>query len=127
LPHAIFSVATVIFVLFAFRKYFKKGGATISALLFLISPLMLFYGRYARNEAFVGLFLVVILYSIIRYFDKRDDFSLFLFATTLSFYFTSKETAYIIQLFDDLSFLQIYRGYVTQCLSLIALMLLIFF
>lgn len=95
LPHAIFSVATVIFVLFAFRKYFKKSGATISAFLILISPFLLFYGRYARNEAFVGLFLVVILYSIIRYFDKRDDFSLFLFATTLSFYFTSKETAYI--------------------------------
>ncbi|NMC46993.1 MAG: hypothetical protein GYA52_09190 [Chloroflexi bacterium] len=95
LPHAIFSVATVIFVLFAFRKYFKKGGATISALLFLISPLLLFYGRYARNEAFVGLFLVVILYSVIRYFDKRDDFSLYLFAATLSLYYTSKETAYI--------------------------------
>ena len=95
LPHAIFSIATIIFVLFAFRKYFKKSGATLSALLILISPFLLFYGRYARNEAFVGLFLVVILYSVIRYFDKRDNFSLFLFTATLSLYYTSKETAYI--------------------------------
>ncbi|RJQ44513.1 MAG: hypothetical protein C4545_01275 [Anaerolineaceae bacterium] len=95
IPHALASVATIVFLLFAFRKYFGKTGATISAILFLISPYLLFYGRYARNEAFVGLFLVVILYAVIRYFDKRDNFSLYLLTATLSLYFTSKETAYI--------------------------------
>lgn len=95
IPHALASVATIIFVLFAYRKYFGKTGATLTAILFLISPYLMFYGRYARNEAFVGLFLVVIVYALMRYFDKRDDFSLYLLAITLSLYFTCKETAYI--------------------------------
>ncbi len=95
IPHALASVATIVFILFAYRKYFGKTGATLTAILFLISPYLLFYGRYARNEAFVGLFLVVILYALIRYFDKRDNFSLYLLAVTLVLYFTSKETAYI--------------------------------
>ena len=94
-PHAIASVATILFVLFAYRKYFGKTGSLITATLFLISPFLLFYGRYARNEAFIGLFLVVILYAIIRYFDKRKNSSLYLLAATLALYFTCKETAYI--------------------------------
>ncbi len=95
IPHALASVATIIFILFAYRKYFGKTGATLTAILFLISPYIMFYGRYARNEAFLGLFLVVILYALLRYFDKRDNFSLYLLAITLSLYFTCKETAYI--------------------------------
>lgn len=95
IPHALASVATIVFVLFAYRKYFGKKGATITGILFLISPLLMFYGRYARNEALVGLFLVIMLYAIMRYFKQRDNFSLFLLTITLSLHFTAKETAYI--------------------------------
>ncbi|HAF61220.1 MAG TPA: hypothetical protein DCK95_02715 [Anaerolineaceae bacterium] len=95
IPHALASVATILFVLFAYRKYFGKSGATISAILLLISPLLMFYGRYARNEALVALFLVIIVYAIMRYFDKRDTRSLYILTIALSFYYTSKETAYI--------------------------------
>lgn len=95
IPHALASVATIIFVLFAYRKYFGKSGATITAILFLISPYLMFYGRYARNEAFIGLFLVIILYAMIRYYDRRDNFSLYLIVIILSLYFTCKETSYI--------------------------------
>lgn len=95
LPHAMASVATILFILFAYRKYFGKIGSLITATLFLISPFLLFYGRYARNEAFIGLFLVIIFYAILCYFDKRKNSSLFLLTATLALYFTCKETAYI--------------------------------
>lgn len=95
IPHALASMATIIFVLFAFRKHFGKSGATISSILLLISPFLMFYGRYARNEALVVLFLVIILYAIMRYFKKRDTHSLLILSVVLSLYFTSKETAYI--------------------------------
>ena len=95
LPHALASIATILFILFAYRKYFGKIGSLITATLFLISPFLLFYGRYARNEAFIGLFLVLIFYALMRYFDKRKYSSLYLLTATLAFYFTCKETAYI--------------------------------
>jgi len=95
IPHALASVATIIFILFAYRKYFGKTGSIITAILFLISPYLMFYGRYARNEAFIGLFLVIILYALIHYYEKSDVFSLYLISIVLSLEFTSKETAYI--------------------------------
>jgi len=95
IPHALASVATILFVLFAFRKYFGKSGATINAILILISPFLMFYGRYARNEALIALLLVIILYAIMRYFKERDFSSLMILCVVLSLYFTAKETAYI--------------------------------
>lgn len=94
-PHALASVATIIFLLFAYHRYFGKSGAAITSILFLISPFVMFYGRYARNEVFVGLFLVLIIYAFMRHYEKRDHHSLFLIAIALSLYFTSKETSYI--------------------------------
>ncbi len=57
LPQALFSIATVIFV-WKYRRYLGRVGALFAAGMMLISPYMLYYGRYARNEAFVGLFAV---------------------------------------------------------------------
>lgn len=45
-PSALFSVATVAAVLFLFKKYLGKSGSVIGGALFLISPYMLYYGRY---------------------------------------------------------------------------------
>lgn len=94
-PSALFSIATVAFVIFGFRKYLGRSGALIGGLLFLISPFFLFYGRYARNEAFVGLFGVLTLYAILHYLEKGDRFSLFLLTITTSLQFCTKETSYI--------------------------------
>src|SRR5512133_411542 len=58
LPHALFSIATIAFVMIAFKRYLGRTGALLAGVFFLIDPFMLFYGRYARNEAFVALFAV---------------------------------------------------------------------
>ena len=71
-PAALFSIGAIAFVLFAYKRYLGKTGALIAGVLFLISPFMLFYGRYTRNEAFIQLFGVVMIYAILRYLDKGD-------------------------------------------------------
>ena len=53
LPAALFSIATVAIALFLFRRYLGRNGALVAGVLFLISPYMLYYGRYQRNEAFI--------------------------------------------------------------------------
>lgn len=94
-PAAVFSVAAVAFVLFGFRRYLGRAGALIAGTLFLISPYLLFYGRYTRNEAFIELLAVVLLYGILRYMEKGDRLGMFLVTISTAMHFIVKETAFI--------------------------------
>ncbi len=95
MPAALFSIATVAVVLFAFRRYLGRTGALIAGFLFLVSPYMLFYGRYTRNEVFIVLWGVLTIYSVLRYLEKGDKFSLYLLTITSALHFTDKATAFI--------------------------------
>ena len=64
LPAALFSIATVM-MMWKYRRYFGRVGALMSGLFMLISPYLLFYGRYTRNEAFVALWGVITIYAVI--------------------------------------------------------------
>jgi len=94
-PAVLFSTAAVVFVLFAFRRYLGKTGSLLADFLFTISPYMIFYGRYTRNEAFIMLYGVVMIYAVIRYLDKGDKSSIFLLVGSLVMHFITKETSYI--------------------------------
>lgn len=95
LPHAIFSIATVGFVMISFQRYLGKTGSVAAGIFFAISPFMMFYGRYARNEAICALLSVLAIYAILRYLEEGSGKHLFLLTAALSLNFTSKETAYI--------------------------------
>lgn len=109
LPSVLFSIATVAFVLFGYRRYLGRNGALIGASLFLISPFLLFYGRYTRNESFVALFGVVMIYAVLNYLEKGRKGTLLLLAGVISLHFATKETSfiYMAQLLLFLAFLLI--------------------
>lgn len=94
-PSALFSVATIAFILLAFRRYLGRTGALLAGLFYLISPYMLFYGRYTRNESFVAFFGVIMLYAVLHYLEKGKKSTLFLLSAALSFQYCVKETSYI--------------------------------
>jgi DNA-binding beta-propeller fold protein YncE len=94
IPFALFSIATIAF-LWNYRRYLGRIGTLIAAGLMLISPYMLYYGRYVRNEALVGLFGVVTIWAILRYLETGEArYTYWLTAATV-LHFTSKETAFI--------------------------------
>ncbi len=94
IPAAISSVLTIIF-LWKYRRYLGSWGTIAAALMTLISPFMLYYGRYVRNEAFVALFGVVSIWAVLRYLEtKKPRFLYWLTAATV-LHFTTKETAFI--------------------------------
>ncbi|MEX1248289.1 MAG: flippase activity-associated protein Agl23 [Anaerolineales bacterium] len=94
-PQALFSVLTVLFVWWGFRRYLGRVGALAAAFLFLISPYMLYYGRYARNEAFVGLFGLVMIWGMLRYLDRGENKYVYIATAALALHFATKETAFI--------------------------------
>ena len=93
-PHAIASILTIV-LLWKWRRYLGRAGTLVAAGLMLISPFMLYYGRYARNEAFVGVFFVLTLYAILRYMEIGKKRYLVLLAIATALHFTTKETAFI--------------------------------
>jgi predicted membrane-bound mannosyltransferase/DNA-binding beta-propeller fold protein YncE len=95
LPHALLSIATIAFVLFAFRRYIGRTGSLIAGFMFLISPVILFYGRYARQEAIDALFGVMMLWSMLEYFEKGQRKYLYWFTFSVIMHFVDQETAYI--------------------------------
>jgi uncharacterized protein (TIGR03663 family) len=94
LPHALASIITVV-LLWKWRRYLGRSGMLVSAGLILISPYMLYYGRYARNEAFVALLGVLTLYGILRYLETGKYRYLLLLTIATALHFTVKETAFI--------------------------------
>jgi predicted membrane-bound mannosyltransferase/sugar lactone lactonase YvrE len=110
IPAALFSIATVAFM-WAYRRYLGRVGALIAALLLTISPYMLYYGRYVRNEAFVAFFGVVMLWSMLRYMDTAQKKYLYVFTAVTVLQFCTKETSFIYsaQALLFLAFYLIYR------------------
>ncbi len=94
IPFVLFNIATIGFLWF-YRRYLGKIGTLIAAGLMLISPFMLYYARYVRNEALVGLIGVITLWAILRYLETGEArYTYWLIAAT-ALHFTTKETAFI--------------------------------
>ncbi|MDK1080051.1 MAG: TIGR03663 family protein [Anaerolineae bacterium] len=94
IPAAIFSIASV-WMVWYWRRYLGRTGALIAAFLMVISPFMLYYGRYVRNEAYVGLSGLLMLYAILRYLEIGNKKYIYLITLSLVIHFTAKETAFI--------------------------------
>jgi predicted membrane-bound mannosyltransferase/DNA-binding beta-propeller fold protein YncE len=95
LPAALFSIASVAIALFLFRRYLGRNGALIAGVLFLISPYMLYYGRYQRNEAFIVVWVLLTIYAILRYLERGEWGTLVLFTVVNALHFTDKATGFI--------------------------------
>ena len=94
IPAALFSLATL-WMVWYWRRYIGKVGAFIAATMLLISPYILYYGRYARNEAFVGLYAIIMLYTVLRYLESGGMRYLYLLVLTIVFHLITKETSFI--------------------------------
>ena len=64
IPAALLSIAAFLVAVFAFRRYLGRTGALVAGVLIIISPLMLFYARYARNESYIVLWGILTIYAI---------------------------------------------------------------
>ncbi|HSR48916.1 MAG TPA: flippase activity-associated protein Agl23, partial [Anaerolineales bacterium] len=82
-------------LIWPFRRWIGRASTAVTAALMFASPFMLYYGRYARNEAFVVVEALVMFWAVFAYLEKRRSSALYLLAASLSLHFCTKETAYI--------------------------------
>ena len=94
IPAALFNIATISLA-WHWRRYLGKTGGLIAGILMVISPIMLFYGRYVREDPYAIFSGVLMLYTVLRYFESGQRKYLYLLAVTLLLHFIDKETSYI--------------------------------
>ncbi len=110
IPAALFGIATVIMV-WNYRRYIGRTGAIIAMILMVISPFMLYYGRYVRNDIFSAFFGVVLLWSMLRYLETGKDRYTYYLSAVYALHFAAKETSFIYaaQALVFLAFYFVYR------------------
>ena len=94
IPAVLFSIG-IVWMVWYWRRYLGTWGMLVAGFLMVISPYMLYYGRYVRNESFVGFSGIVLLYAILRYLESGEKKYLYFVTVATLLHFTSKETAFI--------------------------------
>lgn len=110
LPAALFGIGTIAFALLAYRRFLGRVGALAAGFFLLISPYMLFYSRYARNEIYIAFWAAGLLYAVLAYLESGKARYLYWFTLMNAMHFVDKATAYIfageITLFLGLFFIE---------------------
>jgi len=94
IPSAVMGVAAVALT-FVLRRWLGRTGSLVAGALMLISPYMLFYSRYTREDPFVIPEALLMFWAVFCYFDTRKTRWLYLLAVSLVLHFATKETAFI--------------------------------
>ena len=95
IPAALFGIAIVAFAIFAWRRYLGRVGALIAGLLFMISPYILFYSRYTRNEVFIVFWGMVMLWLMLRYLEDGRHKWLYWLVFITAMHYADKATSFI--------------------------------
>ncbi len=80
---------------YLFRDRLGRYGAVVASFFLLISPTMLYFSRFARNDIYTAVWDVALAMCIWRYLASRKPPYLFATAAVLAFSFATKETSYI--------------------------------
>src|SRR5579859_2358778 len=91
---ALMGVALVA-LMFVFRRWIGRTGALVAAFMVVISPYMLYYSRYLRDEPFVLVWGTLLALCVIRYMETRDNKFLFGLAAVTALFYTTMEASYI--------------------------------
>ena len=106
LAPALFSIASVI-AIFYLRPWLGRRGSLVAAALAVISPALLYYGRFIRHDVFSVFFTLLMFLGILNYLKTRRDWYLYLLVLGMALYFSNMETAFI-QTFAFWSFLALF-------------------
>ncbi|MDP6549253.1 MAG: TIGR03663 family protein, partial [Dehalococcoidia bacterium] len=80
------------------RDYLGRAGALLAAVMLALSPSLLYFSRFGRNDILMAFWAASILVLMWRYIHEGKHRYLYLASAVLAFMFATKETAYIVAL-----------------------------
>ena len=85
----------MVWLVWQMRGWLGRTGAFVSALMFTISPALLFHSRYIRDEVMLCALLVLLVLSMFRYLETRSPKWLIWTAVALAFALLTMEASFI--------------------------------
>ena len=80
------------------RDYMGRSGAFFASVMLMLSPALLYFSRFGRNDILMAFWAVALFILLWRYIHRSENRYLYLASAVLAFMFATKETAYIITL-----------------------------
>lgn len=88
--------AALVALPFLFRGHLGRAGALAAGLLLAVSPTLLYFSRFARDDIYIAFFTLSLVICAWRYLAQGGRRYLYLIAGLLALSFATKEAAYII-------------------------------
>ena len=105
LGYAVFGTALVA-VPYLLRRHLGSWGALFTGVMLAISPALLYFSRFGRNDILMAFWAAALLTLFWKYNHEERDRYLYLASAVLALMFATKETAYFVALiFGGLAFL----------------------
>ncbi|MCC5850939.1 MAG: TIGR03663 family protein [Verrucomicrobia bacterium] len=82
-------------MLWLYRRWLGRRGAFAAAVLVSLNPGLLAYSRYLRNDIYICLFTLIMVWAILRYVTERNPAYLFWLSVGLALCFACKEVSFI--------------------------------
>ena len=95
LGYVLFGTALVA-VPYFFRDYIGRTGALLAAVMLALSPTLLYFSRFGRNDIIMAFFATTLLILMWRYIHEGHRRYLYLASAVLALMFATKETAYLV-------------------------------
>ncbi|MFC2023384.1 flippase activity-associated protein Agl23, partial [Chloroflexota bacterium] len=77
------------------RRWLGKTGAILTSIFLLISPSILYYSRYIRNDVYIAVWTILLIAALFHFLRDRKRFWFYLGAVVLMLSLATKENAYI--------------------------------
>ena len=97
LGYALFGAALVGLPYFL-RDHLGRAGALCASVMLMLSPALLYFSRFGRNDIIVVFLAVALLVLMWRYVNESKDRYLYLASGVLAVLFATKETAFFVVL-----------------------------
>ena len=95
LGYVLFGTALVA-VPYFFRNYLGRTGTLLAAIMLTLSPTMLYFSRFGRNDIIMAFFASTLLILMWRYMHEGHRRYLYLASGIIALMFATKETAYLV-------------------------------
>lgn len=93
IPSAVNGVVAVALMYF-FRRWLGRAGALLAALFFLVSPYLLYYTRYSREDSYTLVWQLLMALALFRYMETRADRYIYLLVAAFSLFSATKENSF---------------------------------
>lgn len=78
------------------RRYLTSPGAVLASLMITVSPALLYYSRFIRDDIYLACFSLILFIALVRYIETHRTGYVYLGAASAALALASMEAAYIV-------------------------------